>query len=453
MYSRSGRYQSICFTSGCSNTRLDLVFVLDASTSVTEPNFKLMLDFLKDFLQVANIDGGNVRVGVVIYSTEVHMQFQMNQYRTKQQVFDAIDNIPYRFGSTNTADGLRTMHEEMFTRQNGDRPNVDNICILVTDGVSNINSRRTVPEAVAARNKNIHLYVIGIGLTDTREVDQIATPPVEENRFIVQEFDELRALRDKVFSSLYNKNCLVYYLLYFFVAPDPIPITLPPPKEIGSCSNTRLDLVFVLDASTSVTEPNFKLMLDFLKDFLQVANIDGGNVRVGVVIYSTEVHMQFQMNQYRTKQQVFDAIDNIPYRYGSTNTADGLRTMHEEMFTRKNGDRPNVDNICILVTDGVSNINSRRTVPEAVAARNKNIHLYVIGIGLTDTREVDQIATPPIEENRFIVQEFDELRALRDKVFSSLCISPDPTPIPITRPPPKESRTSPPTLPPPTTSK
>ena len=181
-------------------------------------------------------------------------------------------------------------------------------------------------------------------------------------------------------------------------------------------------MVFVLDASTSVTEPNFKLMLEFLKDFLQVADIDRGNVRVGIVIYSTEVHIQFQMNQYNTKQQVFNAIDNIPYRFGSTNTADGLQTMHDEMFTRRNGDRPNVDNICILLTDGVSNINSRRTVPEAVAARNKNIHIYVIGIGLTDTREVDKIATPPIEENRFIVQEFDELVALRDKVFSSLCV-------------------------------
>ncbi|ESO87963.1 hypothetical protein LOTGIDRAFT_126742, partial [Lottia gigantea] len=187
------------------------------------------------------------------------------------------------------------------------------------------------------------------------------------------------------------------------------------------CSDTQIDLVVILDASTSVTEPNFKLMLEFLKDFLSIADIDRGNVRVGVVIYSTKDHIQFHLNQYRSKQDIYNAIDNIPYRFGSTNTADALKTMHREMFTQRNGDRPGVDNICILITDGISNINSRRTIPEAEAARSKNIHIYVIGIGLTDLREVDGIASKPVEENRFAVQEFDELSAMKNKVFSSLC--------------------------------
>ena len=181
-----------------------------------------------------------------------------------------------------------------------------------------------------------------------------------------------------------------------------------------------MDLIFVLDASTSVTEPNFKLMLDFLKDFLYIANIDDGNVRVGVVIYSTQVHIQFQMNEYTSKGEVYRAIDNIPYRYGSTNTADGLKAMRS-MFAPRFGDRRGVKNVAIVITDGVSNINARRTIPEAEGARAEGIHIYVIGIGLTDTREIDGIASRPIEENRFTVQEFSELRALRDKVFQSFC--------------------------------
>ena len=180
-------------------------------------------------------------------------------------------------------------------------------------------------------------------------------------------------------------------------------------------------MVFVLDASTSVTEPNFELMKDFVKDFLFEADIDGGNVRVGLIIYSTEDHVEFQMNSYKTKADVYNAIDEIPYRYGSTNTADALLTMRSEMFTRANGDRPNVDNICIVVTDGVSNINARRTIPEAEQARADGIHIYAIGIGLTDTRELDGIASKPIDENRFAVDDFTELHELRHHVFSSLC--------------------------------
>ena len=170
-----------------------------------------------------------------------------------------------------------------------------------------------------------------------------------------------------------------------------------------------------------MTEPNFDLMKDFIKDFLVEADIDNGNVKVGVIIYSTEEHVIFHLNEYHSKAEIYNAVDNIPYRYGSTNTADALKTMRTEMFTRGNGDREGVDNIAIVLTDGVSNINSRKTIPEAEETRANGIHIYAIGIGLTDTQELDGIASKPIDENRFAVQEFSELRDLRHHVFSSLC--------------------------------
>ncbi|KAK6961160.1 collagen alpha-3(VI) chain-like isoform X4, partial [Biomphalaria glabrata] len=421
----------------CAGAKLDLVFVLDASTSVTEPNFELMKDFVKDFLLDADIDGGNVRVGVVIYSDADYVQFQLNTYAKKADVYNAIDDIPYRYGSTNTADALKTMRSVMFTAGNGDRSDVDNVAVVVTDGVSNINSRRTVPEAEQARADGIHIYAIGIGLTDTKELDGIASKPVDENRFAVQDFTELRDLRHKVFSALCSTLPPVR------TEPTPPP-TRPPttPKQRVSCAGAKLDLVFVLDASTSVTEPNFELMKDFVKDFLLDADIDGGNVRVGVVIYSDADYVQFQLNTYAKKADVYNAIDDIPYRYGSTNTADALKTMRSVMFTAGNGDRSDVDNIAVVVTDGVSNINSRRTVPEAEQARAEGIHIYAIGIGLTDTRELDGIASKPVDENRFAVQDFTELRDLRHKVFSALCSTLPPVRTEPTRPP-----TRPPTTP------
>lgn len=191
---------------------------------------------------------------------------------------------------------------------------------------------------------------------------------------------------------------------------------------LSGCADARIDLVFVLDASTSVTEPNYLLMKDFVKDFLDDADIDSGNVRVGVVIYSTADYIQFHLNEYKTKADIYHAIDAIPYRHGSTNTADAIRTMRTQMFTQVNGDRPNVDNIAVVVTDGVSNINSRRTIPEAEQAHADGIHIYAIGIGLSETRELDGIASKPVEENRFAVQDFTELRDLRQKVFSALCV-------------------------------
>ena len=192
---------------------------------------------------------------------------------------------------------------------------------------------------------------------------------------------------------------------------------------LSVCDYAKVDLVFVLDASTSVTEPNYGVMKDFIKYFLYNAAVDNGNVRVGVIIYSTEDHLQFNLNEYSDKPSLYDAIEFMPYRYGSTNTADALKTMRTVMFTPENGDRPDIPNVAIVLTDGVSNINSRRTIPEAEQARAEGIHIYAIGIGLTDETELDGIASKPVDENRFRVQEFSELRDLRGKIFAALCAS------------------------------
>ena len=161
-------------------------------------------------------------------------------------------------------------------------------------------------------------------------------------------------------------------------------------------------------------------MLRFLKTFLKHAEVSQNVVRVGVITYSTDVHIEFRMNEYTTKSQVFDAIEQIPYRHGSTNTADALKVM-KKMFTPEYGDRPAVKNIAIVVTDGVSNINARRTIPEAESAKALGIHIYAIGIGLADTRELDGIASLPVEENRFIVKDFSELSTLSKRIFLTVC--------------------------------
>lgn len=163
-------------------------------------------------------------------------------------------------------------------------------------------------------------------------------------------------------------------------------------------------------------------MLQFTKDLLQNSDIDSGSVRVGVLSYSTKVTVHFQLKDYSTKAEVFDAINNIPYMFGSTNTAEAITTMRQEMFTIGNGDRSDVKNVAIIITDGVSNINSRSTVPEAERARDEDgIHIYAIGIGLSDVRELNSMASVPAEDNSFSVQSFDELVGLDQKIFSSIC--------------------------------
>ena len=50
------------------------------------------------------------------------------------------------------------------------------------------------------------------------------------------------------------------------------------------------------------------------------------------------------------------------------------------MFNVANGDRIGVPNVAVLITDGVSNLNSERTIPEAIRAHARDIHVFAIGM-------------------------------------------------------------------------
>ena len=65
----------------------------------------------------------------------------------------------------------------------------------------------------------------------------------------------------------------------------------------------------------------------------------------------------------------FHAIERLQYVKGRTNTAEALLYIRTEMFTALNGDRQDVPNFAVVITDGESNINEERTLPEAIEAR------------------------------------------------------------------------------------
>lgn len=162
-------------------------------------------------------------------------------------------------------------------------------------------------------------------------------------------------------------------------------------------------------------------MINFTKDFLSIADIDSGNTRVGMVVYSTSVSIEFHLNQYTTKSDVFRAIDKIQYAFGNTYTAGGIRTMRTEMFTSIHGDRPTVPNIAVVITDGQANVQATRTIPEAEAAKDDGIEMYAIGISLLETEELKGIASRPLDDHLYTVEDFEELSGLMAKIFQAVC--------------------------------
>lgn len=103
-----------------------------------------------------------------------------------------------------------------------------------------------------------------------------------------------------------------------------------------------------------------------------------------------DAKVQFYLNNYTDSRSLIAAIRAIPYDGGNTNTTGGLRTMRLEIFDPNHGDRLAVNNLCILITDGVPTREVEGLQDEV--NRVKDAGIRVIGVGVTSAvSDVKQI--------------------------------------------------------------
>ncbi|XP_025100084.1 cartilage matrix protein-like [Pomacea canaliculata] len=182
--------------------------------------------------------------------------------------------------------------------------------------------------------------------------------------------------------------CVMFTLLIQGVDSDSECTTI-----ISDCYSAVVDIVFILDSSASVFSTDFTRMLHFTRDLVFNLNIDGGDARVGIITYSHTTNVEFYLSQYQIETELLTAIDDITHSHGlMTNTGEALKTMREEMFTAVHGDRPEVPNVALLITDGNSQ-QGEITKIQAKISKEAGIHIFAIGIGKVHLSELINIAS------------------------------------------------------------
>ncbi|KAK3092481.1 hypothetical protein FSP39_003428 [Pinctada imbricata] len=180
--------------------------------------------------------------------------------------------------------------------------------------------------------------------------------------------------------------------------------------------------MLVLDESGSITLTNFGKMLTFSEDLVQSLNIGTGEAMIAFLTYSYSTRVHFDFNTYSTKTAVINAISNVDYSSGGTNTADALETARLHYATAY-GKRDNALSLAIVLTDGKSNDKSS-TLAQAQKLLDHGVTVYCIGIGSNlDEEELKAIASNPNDHYLISSTDFDELTTKITGLVESLCIN------------------------------
>jgi len=192
--------------------------------------------------------------------------------------------------------------------------------------------------------------------------------------------------------------------------------------SIADCSGL-LDLEFVLDSSGSVANSHFDVAKELVISVVNELDVRMDRTRIGLIYWSNEAFVAFNMIDYgQVKQDVVEAIRRVPFLSNVTHTAAALRLVHETAFQGRSGDRDDVPNVAIVVSDGHSNVLSDLTPFQAYTCRINDIRMVAVGFGDSiNIAELSTIASRPLTHNLFTNSRPFLLENITTAIIGSTC--------------------------------
>ncbi|XP_064199793.1 sushi, von Willebrand factor type A, EGF and pentraxin domain-containing protein 1 isoform X1 [Anguilla rostrata] len=177
--------------------------------------------------------------------------------------------------------------------------------------------------------------------------------------------------------------------------------------------SARLDLVFLVDESSSVGAANFQSELRFVRKLLSDFPVVPSATRVALVTFSSKTHVLARVDHvsaprsHQHKCSLFNQeIPAITYRGGGTYTKGAFQQAAKIL----SHSRENATRVIFLITDGYSNGGDPR--PVAALLRAQGVEIFTFGIWQGNIRELNDMASHPKEEHCYLLHNFAEFEAL-----------------------------------------
>jgi len=355
----------------------NVVFVMDTSGSIPEKgidNPRRLKEFIKATGRQILRRYPLTKFGLVIFSDNATVILSLRDYRSFQQFVNAVDGVNQVGFQTNLAEGIRVAR---IVIQEG-ATSVSEI-ILATDGRPTAKQNQEVKEAEITRSFDIGITSIGI----TYDVDQNLLTKLSGNSdrtIIASNFQELQGdlpLRVAEVACREGGSAIQ-------------------PTGAPRCDYGELDIVFILDASGSITEingSNWYNALQMVSESIQFFANKNQKSRFAFVVFSTVARVEFHLSDDVSNLLRKLREGNIGYDQDRTNMADGFRKGRDAMQYA----RPKATKIAIFITDGKPNEEVDRERDEAEELKRMGAEIVPVGItGQPDFNLLQSLGTTEV---------------------------------------------------------
>ncbi|XP_065060855.1 collagen alpha-6(VI) chain-like [Rhopilema esculentum] len=347
--------------------------------------------------------------------------------QAKQQASSGKLNVSY--DKSNLAAAIETAYKMLSSQSSGARFSVGNSVILVLNNGPGKDNLPTEDAVKHLHDYGITLYVVAMGDGKKEYLNDIVLEknsafPVKDGgsampalktisklingtyRFAEETFDpdtgEIATSLRVEFSPL-------------SVNAESLRLILAADEKSNICREA-VDIGFLIDSSKSIKQYYSKEKF-FVQRVASAAGFNQGS-RAGVVLFSSASYVKMLVPFTNNIVQFRNDVEKMPLYGYQTRIDKALKVAGEDLFAAKNGDRPNVKDILILVTDGkqlpaagnydVGNEIVVEPEVEARRLRSRNITIYAIGVGgAVNKTQLELITGSPNQV--YMLKRFDEL--------------------------------------------
>ena len=166
-------------------------------------------------------------------------------------------------------------------------------------------------------------------------------------------------------------------------------------------------------------------MKNFVIDVIRNLDIGLDQTRISVIRFSFFADVIFYLDSFSNVDDMIRNITAMDFIGSETNTSGALRVMNDIVFTPSHGDRPDIHNIGIVITDGQSNANQSGTIPEAVRAKNNGVRMFVIGLtNQINADELQAMSSQPLQNYYFNRTTYALVGTVVSNLVWSVCHDP-----------------------------
>lgn len=197
---------------------------------------------------------------------------------------------------------------------------------------------------------------------------------------------------------------------------------------------SHLDVCLVIDSTGSIKDmnppdqsyDNWMLQLEFLAQLVDLFTIGPLETRVGAVVFAGFARLIFTLITHTDVQSVNNALLGLTYYGGLTNTEEAFRVAREECFNVTNGERSNVPNLIIFISDGEPFPPSSRDAAIAESESLRKAGVMIFSTGVTDMigeQFLKSVSTPSQSQmqNYFMTANFTSLAKNTATVAEGIC--------------------------------